>query len=39
VGAVVVAAREASSRLDVLPGFSPIYLHDLLHATGDVFRF
>jgi len=34
----VVAASEASSRLGVLPSFSPISLHDLLHATSDGFR-
>jgi hypothetical protein len=35
---VVVAARNAYSRLGVLPGFLPISLHDLLHAYGDGFR-
>jgi hypothetical protein len=35
---VVVAVGEASSKLGVLPGFSPISLHDLLRATCDRFR-
>jgi hypothetical protein len=35
---VVVAAREASSRLGVLPSLLPISLHNLLRATGDGFR-
>jgi hypothetical protein len=26
------------NRLGVLPGYSPISLHDLLHASGDGFR-
>jgi len=30
----VVAAGEACSRLDVLPGFQLIYLHDLLLVMG-----
>jgi hypothetical protein len=34
----VVALREASFRLGVLPGFSSIALHNLLCATGDGFR-
>jgi hypothetical protein len=34
----VVAIGEASSRLDVLLSFSPISLHDLLHATSDELR-
>ncbi len=33
-----MAAGEASSRLGVLPGFSPISLHNLLHATDDGLR-
>jgi hypothetical protein len=31
--------REATSRLGVLPSFSPISLHNLLHATSDVIWF
>lgn len=34
----VVVAGEACSRLNVLPGFSPISLHNLLRAIGDEFR-
>jgi hypothetical protein len=34
----VVAASEASSRLGVLPSFSPIWLHNLLRVTSDGFR-
>ncbi len=30
--------KEPSSRLGVLLGFSPIFLHDLLCATSDGFR-
>jgi hypothetical protein len=37
LGSCVVAGK-ACSRLSVLPGFSPISLHDLLRATGDGFR-
>jgi hypothetical protein len=33
-----VAVRKVSSRLGVLSSFSPISLHDLLHAIGDVFK-
>ncbi len=35
---VVVAVGEASSKLGVLPGFSPISLHNLLRANCDRFR-
>jgi len=35
---LVVAVREASSKLGVLSGFLPISLHDLLCATSDKFR-
>jgi len=34
----IVATIEASSRLGVLQGFSPISLHDLFCATSDGFR-
>jgi hypothetical protein len=34
----VMTAGEVSPRLGVLPGFSPITLHNLLRATGDGFR-
>jgi sarcosine oxidase gamma subunit len=34
----VVTIGKASYRLDVLLSFSPISLHDLLHATSDEFR-
>ncbi len=33
-----VVAKKASSRLGVLPSFSPTFLHDLLRATNDGFR-
>jgi hypothetical protein len=33
-----VVARKASSKLGVLPSFSPISLQDLLHASGDGFK-
>jgi hypothetical protein len=32
------ASTQVSSRFGVLPGFSPIFLHNLLCATGDGFR-
>jgi hypothetical protein len=35
---LVNARSQASSRFGVLPGFSQIFLHNLLHATGDGFR-
>jgi hypothetical protein len=35
---VVVVVGEASSRLGVLPSFSPTSLRNLLHAIGDGFR-
>jgi hypothetical protein len=35
---VIVATKEASSRLGVLPSFSHITLHDLFCAIGDEFR-
>ncbi len=34
----IVAIGEASSKLGVLPSFSPISLHDLFHVTSDGFR-
>jgi hypothetical protein len=33
-----VAMGKAFSKLGVLPSFSPISSHDLLHAIGDGFR-
>jgi hypothetical protein len=34
---IVVATREAFSKLNVLPKFSPICLLDLFYATSDGF--
>ncbi len=34
----VVAIKEATFRCDVLPSFSPIFLHALFCVTGDGFR-
>jgi hypothetical protein len=35
---VALCTRKAMFRLGVLPHFSPISLHKLLHAIGDGFR-
>jgi hypothetical protein len=35
---LVNASSQASSRFGVLPGFLPLFLHNLLRATGDGFR-
>jgi len=34
----IMVVKEASSKLGVLPCFSPITLHDLLHVTSNGFR-